>query len=391
MHHPSPIPCQRHLFDIPELITYLNCAYMSPLLHRVREAGQQAVARKSQPWQIQPVDFFTETEQVRKRVAQVIEATEEDIAIIPAVSYGLAVAAHNLRVQPGGRILVLDEQFPSNIYAWWELAQAKELEIVTVRRPENEDWTTAVLAALDERVTLTALPHCHWTDGSRLDLERIGEHCRQVGSALVLDVTQSLGAVPLNISRIRPDFLACAFYKWLLGPYSLGFLYVDPRYQEGRPVEQGWIARRGSENFARLVDYQTAYQPGARRFDVGERSNFTLMPMVKTALDQILEWKVERIEASLRRLTQQIGERARDMGLTTTPDHLRAGHMLGIRFPQGLPEGLGDRLTRAGIYVSFRGSSMRVSPHLYNSEVDVERLFDELVRTDPDRLQSPHY
>ncbi len=372
------IPCQRHLFEIPDSIAYLNCAYMSPLLRSVRQAGEQGVARKSQPWDLKPVDFFTETEIVRGQLAQLINTTADSIAIIPAASYGLAAAAQNLTIKPGGQIVILDEQFPSNVYGWWELAQIKDLEIATVNRPEDGDWSRAVLERIDERVTLVALPHCHWTDGGLLDLERIGERCRQVGSALVLDVTQSLGALPLDVERIRPDFLVCACYKWLLGPYSLGFMYVDPRHQGGRPLEQGWIARQGSENFARLVDYQSGYQPGARRFDVGERSNFALMPMVRVALDQILDWGVDRIEATLRRMTQGIGERAQSLGLTMGPDQLRSGHMLGIRFPEGVPEGLGERLARAGVYVSFRGSSMRVSPHLYNTDGDVDRLFGEL-------------
>lgn len=374
------IPCQRHLFEIPDSIAYLNCAYMSPLLRSVRQAGEQGVARKSQPWDLKPVDFFTETEIVREQLAQLINTTAESIAFVPSVSYGLAVAAQNLTVQPGAQILILDEQFPSNVYAWWELAQIKDLEIVTVDRPEDGDWSRAVLERIDERVTLVALPHCHWIDGGWLDLERIGERCRQVGAALVLDVTQSLGALPLDVARIRPDVLVSGSYKWLLGPYSLGFMYIDPRYHEGRPLEEGWIARQGSENFARLVDYQQGYQPGARRFDVGERSNFALMPMVRAALDQILDWGVDRIEATLRQMTREIGERAVSLGLTIGPDRLRAGHMLGIRFPEGVPEGLGDRLAQAGVYVSFRGSSMRVSPHLYNTEGDVDRLFGELSR-----------
>ena len=198
---------------------------------------------------------------------------------MPAASYGLAVAAANLRCAPGARILLLAEQFPSNVYTWRELAKQRGGEVLTIARPPDDDWTGAVLAALDERVAIAALPHCHWTDGGLLDLVAIGRRCREVGSALVLDVTQSLGALPLDLAAVAPDFLVCPGYKWLLGPYSQGYLYVAPQHRDGRPLEHNWIAREGSEDFARLIDYRERYQPGARRFDVGERSNFALLPV----------------------------------------------------------------------------------------------------------------
>ena len=134
----------------------------------------------------------------------------------------------------------------------------------------------------------------------------VAARCREVGSALVIDATQSLGALPLDLAAIRPDFLACAGYKWLLGPYSLGYLYVAPRWQDGRPLEHNWIARTGSENFAGLVDYQDGYQPGARRFDVGERANFGLMPAGIAGLEQLLRWGQPAIIETLAARTADI-------------------------------------------------------------------------------------
>src|SRR5262249_279639 len=156
--------------------------------------------------------------------------------------------------------------------------------------------------------------------GGFVDREAIGAACRRVGAALCIDATQSVGALPLDIKRIDPDFVAVASYKWLLGPYSLGFLYVAPRRQVGRPVEHNWMARGNSEDFAGLVNYQDQFQAGARRFDVGERSNFALMPVAEASLRLLTDWTVPRIAASLRLRTEAIAEQARaDFGIASVP------------------------------------------------------------------------
>lgn len=369
------IPCQRALFDIPEDVTYLNCAYMSPSLKSVTEAGVQAMAGKGRPWTITGDDFFNKSEEARRLFSRLINARADDIAIVPAASYGLAVAARNLSLKAGQSILVLAEQFPSNVYTWREFARERNAEVITVARPSDGDWTKAILEKLDDNVAITALPHCHWTDGGIIDLERIGEHCRVRRSALVLDITQSIGALPLDVKKVRPDFLVACGYKWMMGPYSLGYLYVDQAHQQGLPLEQNWITRAGSENFARLIDYQDEYQPGARRFDVGERSNFALMPASVAAIAQLLDWGVEAIAETLAAKTEAIAHRARDIGLAPMAARARAGHFLGIRFPNGVPEGLPERLAANQVYVSLRGDSLRVTPHLYNHEADVDRLF----------------
>lgn len=205
--------------------------------------------------------------------------------------------------------------------------------------------------------------------------------CRQVGAALSVDITQSAGALPFDVRQVQPDFAVAASYKWLMGPYSTGFLYVSPRWQSGEPLEHNWIARKGSENFAGLVDYEESFQAGARRFDVGERSNFALLPMVEAALHQIIDWGIDEIAVTLAQRTNAIAERARSLGQTTTPNHLRAGHFLGLRFPGGIPVDLLDKLAAEKVFVSVRGDSMRVTPHVYNTQEDVERLFALLETT----------
>lgn len=373
------LPSQRHLFDIPDDVTYLNCAYMSPLMHRVRDAGVEGLTRKCRPWKVVPQDFFDGSDRLRVAFAELVHASPEDIAIVPAASYGVSTAAKNLPLARGQHVLVVDEQFPSNIYPWRERAQEVGAEMRTVERPENDDWTSAVLAAIDDTTAILALPHCLWTDGGLFDLEKLSDRCRESGIGFALDVTQSAGAFPLDVSRIQPDFLTAATYKWLMGPYSLGLLYVSKRWQrEGRPIEHNWIHRKNAENFARLIDYQDEYAPGALRYDVGERSNFALVPAAEAGIRQLLEWGVDNIQETVAALTSSIAERAQALGLEAVPEGKRAGHYLGLKKPGGLPEGLLPKLAERNVFVSVRGPSIRVTPHVYNDERDVDRFIAAL-------------
>jgi len=371
----SSLGSQRALFEIPDDVTYLNCASMSPSLRTVTAAGIEAVRAKASPWRLRPSDWFTGAEPLRALVGRVIGADAESIALVPSVSYGLAVAAANLYVRAGQSIVVLDREFPSSTYTWREMARRAGARVVTVTREPGGNWTDALLAALDDRVAIVATPVCHWTDGSLVDLERLAPAVRAAGAALVIDASQAAGAHPIDVGRIQPDFLAAVGYKWLLGPYSLGYLYVAPKWHDhGTPIEQSWMARAGAEDFASLVDYVDDFRPGARRFDMGEFSQFTMLPMSTAAVTQVAEWGVERIAAGIGALTDRIASEASALGCEVPRDDQRVRHMIGVRLPGGIPPALTDRLAQAKVHVSVRGDSIRVAPHLYNDERDVERL-----------------
>lgn len=369
---------QRHLFDLPPDVAYLNCAYMSPLSHAVAEAARQGVDRKRRPWLVKPADFFTGTETARRTFATLLggPATANDVAIVPAASYGMAVACANTPIRAGQRVLCLAAEFPSTILSWREQARARGAEFVLIARPGDGDWTSAILDAIDDRTAVAALPHCHWIDGVRIDLARVAVRLREVGASLALDLTQSLGAMPFDLAAVDPDFLVVAGYKWLLSPYSTGFLYVAPRHQGGRPLEQHWFGRIGSDNFGGLIDYADDYQPGARRFDVGEPSNFALLPGAVAAMEQILAWGIDTIADTAGALAADIVRRGRAAGLAAVPDHLRAPHYVGLSAPGGFPPDLADRFARSQVFVSIRGgSTLRVTPHVYNESWEIDRLF----------------
>ena len=373
------IPNQRDCFSLPSEVAYLNCAYTAPLMKAAEAAGRRALAQKASPWELTAGHFFENIRQNRGLFARIIESAAEDVALIPSVSYGVALAARNLPVAAGQKIVLLQEQFPSNVYAWRRRALESGAVLVTVDRPRDSDWTSALLAAIDRDCAIAALPHCHWTDGTLIDLAAVGARCREMGAALVVDGTQSLGAMPFAVSEIQPDFLITTAHKWLLGPYSFGFCYIAPRWQkDGVPLEENWLNREGSEDFARLVDYRDNYQTGALRFDCGEASNFILSPVAAEALKQILDWKVVDIAATLKIRTDDIAERAHAAGFETAPAAFRAPHLIGLHLASPPPPDLPNRLSAAGVYVSVRGSAIRVAPHLYNTEEDIDRLFRAL-------------
>jgi selenocysteine lyase/cysteine desulfurase len=374
------LACQRHLFEIPQDVAYLNCAYMSPLMKTALEAGNAGLARKQHPWQLTPEKFFAGSDEFRAAAAPLVESSPDDIAIVPSASYGIATAARNLPVASGQSILVLAEQFPSNYYSWQNLARERGASLRVVPWPDDHDWTAAVLAALTPGVAIAALPHVHWTSGGVLDLVRIGRACRHIGAALALDLTQSLGALPFSVRDVEPDFAVAAGYKWLLGPYSVGILYVAPKWQQGSPIEENWIQRGNARDFSSLILYTPEYDAGARRFDMGERSNFALLPAAVRAMRQILEWNVLQISETAGTLARRIAAAAAELRYSSPPEALRAPHYLALRREQPIPRELPELLAHEKVFVSVRGSSIRVSPHVYNTTEDCDRLIDCLRR-----------
>ena len=380
-----PLAVQRELFDIPDDVAYFNCASLAPLLRAAVDAGAAATARRARPWLTGGGDWFADAEERRALFAELAGLDPEGVALVPATSYGLAVAAANLSARPGQRILVLAGDYPSNTYTWRRFARRTGSEVVAVDRRDGQSWGEAVVAALDERVAVVAVLATHWTDGGSVDLAAVGARARDAGAALVVDASQALGAVPLDWQRVQPDYLVTVGYKWLLGPFALGYLYVAEPHRDGVPLEENWISRLGSDDFAALTDYQDRYQPGARRFDVGQRTHFETTPMAVAALRQLLDWEVPRIAATLGRLTGRIQREVEAIGLRLTSSD-RDPHMLGIALPGQALGAVAAALAEAGVHAGVRGPSLRVSPHLWTTDQDVERLVGALTKATNGRV-----
>ena len=375
------LSCQKDRFQLDTDVTYLNGAYMSPLLKSVEEAGITGLRKKRTPSHLGHQEFFEDVNEVRRRFASLIHAEDpQRVAVMPSVSYGMATVAKNLSLSSGDNIVVIGEQFPSNVYCWQKRSTQQGAELRTVAPPpghENrgEQWNERLLEAIDARTKLVAVSHFHWSDGTRFDLAALRQRTREVGSWLVIDGTQSVGAFPLNVQEIQPDALVCAGYKCLMGPYGIALAYFGETLAEGEPLDEGWCNRFESENFANLVNYQARYQPGALRYDVGERSNFVSIPMMGQALREIADWGVENIQAYCEALVAPFLESLAGTGCRVEVPEYRANHLFGVRLPDqvGLDK-LQKALNEAQISVSVRGNAVRISPHVYNEPVDFERL-----------------
>ncbi len=372
---------QKHQFDLSEDVTYLNGAYMAPQLKSVTEVGLASVVRKARPNEILPKDFFVQREILKQRFATLIDAPDyKNMAIIPSVSYGIANAANNVTIQKGSEIILVDEQFPSNVYIWQEIAQKHEAFIKIVKPPKafkdrGAIWNQNILDAITEKTAVVAMCNVHWADGTLFDLKTIRAKTKTVGASLIIDGTQSIGALPFSVAEIQPDALICGGYKWMLGPYSIGMAYYSDAFNDGIPIEHNYMSRYNSEDFSKLTQYEDRYQEKAARYSVGESSNFVLTPMLIRAIEQLIEWSPAAIQEYCKTISASAIQKLRDLGCFIEDDSYRAHHLFGIYFPEHIDvEKLKAKLKQENIMISFRGNAMRVSPNVYNDTADFDRL-----------------
>lgn len=375
------LPSQRHQFSLPAGMTYLNCAYMGPTPKAAEAAGVAALMKKSQPWEVQLSDFFAPVDEVRRLFAQLINAEGPGrIAVVPSVSHGMGSVTKNIHPEPGQNIVMLEEQFPSNYYSWKRLADESGASIRTVGPPDTlvnrgEKWNEKLLESIDDQTVAVTLPHSHWADGTLFDLAAVRQRSREVGAFLVIDGTQSVGALPFDVADIQPDALICGAYKWLLGPYTSGLAYFGEAFDDGVPIEENWINRLDSDNFQNLVKYQPAYQPEAQRYNMGQQSQFVAVAMLKESLKMLLGWGMGNIQNYCEAITGPSLGRLGGMGVWVEEPVFRGEHLFGLRLPEGADlETLKTRADAANLFVSFRGNAVRVSPHLYNDGGDMEKL-----------------
>ncbi|MFK7971095.1 MAG: aminotransferase class V-fold PLP-dependent enzyme [Bacteroidia bacterium] len=360
---------------------------MSPSTKLVQQAGIEGLNKKNRPYQLGVDDFFQPIKDLRESIAKLLKANDPDrIALIPSASYGLANAAANLNPEPNQNIVVIGGQFPSNVFTWQKLAARCGSTLRIVNPPSvsanvsrGKAWNKAILDAIDTKTAVVAMAPLHWADGTVFDVAKIRAKTLQYGAALVLDGTQAIGAMPFNIEEIQPDALICAGYKWLLGPYGMGFAWYGPRFDQGLPIENNWINRLHSDEFSDLTTYEGSYRPAAQRFSMGEVSNFITVPMLQQALSHLLEWGVDNIQSYCENLTEAPLKILREKGFIIEEKPYQASHLFGIRLPKSQSmEDVFTQFEKANIKVSLRGDAIRVAPHLYNDANDMDRLVEAL-------------
>lgn len=383
---------QQDQFSLPEGIHYLNCATRAPFSKAVEQVGHEVLTKHANPFGLRPDDFFTGAIRVRTLFSELIHnrnagiAAPERIAVVPSVSYGMAVIARNLArkpgIQRGQRIVLLGDEFPSDVYAWDRVCTELGLTITTVSMPtdfpKGVKWNERLLDAIGPDTALVVVPPVHWMYGTRFDLEAVGQRAREVGAWFAIDGTQAIGALPFDLERIQPDAVVCAGYKWLMGPYSLGLAYYGPAFDEGVPLEEGWMNRLDSNQFHRLMDYQPEYRPGAYRYNVGEHTHFLQMPMLETSLQQLVDWQPTRIQEYTKNLMADAWSALESLGCYVEPENGTLGrchHLVGLWLPDHAnPMAIQQALQAENVSVSARARVLRIAPHLYNTAEDVDAL-----------------
>jgi selenocysteine lyase/cysteine desulfurase len=375
---------QRALFEMPRHICYLNSASWSPLPLRTQEAARAAVGRKGTPWTLDAGFANRQHERARAAAARLINADPADVALIPSISYGVATAAKVLTIDRGARIIVLENDHSSPVLEWQTRADAQGFVVETVRRPDDGDWTSAVLAAVERSgaspVSLASISSVHWSDGGLIDVEKVGAALRRQGARFLIDATHGAGVLAMDVQRLDPDFVMFPTYKWLLGPYGRAFLYIAKRHQGGIPLEQTAFGRRDvrAENAVYFTD--VGYLPDARRFDMGERDHFISMEMAAIGMEMMADWGHTAVAQRLLMLTERIAEGVRGFGVSVPERGVRAPHILSLGFEDGMPAGLVEGLATEDVYVAPRLGRMRISPHVFNDEADVDRFVAALGR-----------
>lgn len=369
---------QRSLFDIPADVAYLNAASWSPLPRATQDAARAAVARKGQPWKLGADFADAQHERARVAAAVLIGAEPRDIALVSSVGYGVAIAGKVLPISRGSRVLVLENDHTSPVLEWTARADTQGFTVETIAQPADGDWTSAVLEAIERSgappLSLASISSVHWSDGGLLDLLKIQDALRRQGAALLVDATHSVGVIATDVRALDPDFLIFPAYKWVLGPYGRAFVYVAKRHQNGVPLEQTSFGRRNvkAENPVYFAD--TRYLADARRYDMGERDHFISMEMAAIGMELMASWGALAVIERLTALTRRISDGLVGVNVRLPDVRVRAPHILSLGFSGDVLAGLIPTLAHQQIYVAARLGRMRVSPHVYNDEADVDRF-----------------
>jgi len=355
---------------------YLNSASTGPLPERTRRAIERFTAMAVGPDETLYEAHREVPARGRQSCAELIGARPEEIALGGNTSYGLNLAATALGLGSGDRVLLMDGEFPANVYPWLNL-ERREVAIEFVARDgrglPNEAAALERLARGDIRVFSASL--VNFCTGYRLDLEAISAECRRHGTALVVDAIQGLGAVPLDVATTPVDILACGGQKWLLSPQGSGFAYVRRELIERLdPVSVGWLAYEPSQNFGDLLAYALEPLGDARRFELGSLA-FMSVDACNHSLGLLAELGIDRIERHIRSVQQVLIDWVAsrdDLEMVSDLDEKRRSGIIAFRPPD--PESLHQALRSQGITVSVREGSLRISVHAFNSRSDMERL-----------------
>jgi selenocysteine lyase/cysteine desulfurase len=396
------LPTSRNATDMmdkpPRDVIYFNNSGKTALPRSVQRAGELALGRECQPWEPQT----SCTEEIRTLFAHIVHASSDDIAIVPSTGFAMTIFANNIfRGSSGGvkKVLILQDEMSSEIYAWQQSQPFPNVQVdfLIVPHPTSEQgWTPLIMSCLEEHhVDVCCLPQVHWSDGSYIDLTCIGHYCSDHQIIFIVDGTQSVGIMPMDVERIKCDALACSVHKWLLGPHGMSLVYIHPKYHDTwLPLDQHERSRSifqdevydATENNIDEKGYPAEFVCGARRCDSGGKNNPILEPMICEGLRIVNAIQLDSAQSYLKRITDQILEGGKSIGFDVQPGP-RCSHIIGLRpkspeFVQYLtPEMMvqvANKLKENNIFLAVRCGAFRISPYLKSTSDDVDQLIEAL-------------
>ena len=368
-------------FEIEDA-TYLNLAAQSPMPKVAHRAVQAAIEWKKNPHHMPDSAYFEVPNRIRASIAKLIGGQSEEVALTTGASTGMSAVAYGLTWKPGDEVLTAKGEFPLQ-YATWKPMEAREGIVLKIVAP-RERFLTAddFLAAMTPRTRLVSVSLVRFDNAVMLDAARIAAACHAQGALLLLDVSQACGALHMNVGALGADFLVCAGYKWLLSPYGTGFFWAKNEHTEKmRPGPFYWAAAERAENFHSLSFENPKPTPGARRWDIAETSNYFNFAAMDASLQFVLQLGPETVQAHNRKLIDFLFERLpKDRCVPTSPLHSAHRGPYGCfaaRSPEKTAE-LYHKLVKEKVITSLREGNIRVSPHVYNTERDIDRLISAI-------------
>ncbi len=380
------LACQKHLFNLDPDLHYLNTAYKSPLLKSAEEAAIKSLTRSRNPQLILPTDFFTESKEVRNLFGELLHVSGQNIAIIPSTSYGFSTIFLNIKGKPKGNAITVGEEFPSGYFALKKWSEEHEQNLVIVKGnkdliQQGSDWNERILAAINNDTSVVCMSAIHWATGLQYDLKAIGQKCKSVGAKFLIDGAQTIGALNVDVQACHIDALICATYKCLYGPYSMALMYVDDGFFGGEALEEAWMNREGAEEFSSLSDYNESYMPAARRYNVGQTSNFILTPILLQGLKQIKEWGIDNIQDYCKSLAIPFIAQMKNHGYQFEEEPYICYHLFSVKIKDGKSALLQERLQANNCKLSQRGDYLRISLSVFNNESDLAALSEALIES----------
>jgi selenocysteine lyase/cysteine desulfurase len=363
-------------FPVIRKWAFFDHAAVAPLSGPAQRAMVEWAADMAENGDVNEPRWVRRTEEVRGLAGRLMNADPLDVAFIKNTSEGVGIVAEGFPWQAGDNVVIAAEEYPANVYPWLNLgSRGVELRRVPSRgaRIEIDD----IRASMDARTRIVSLSHVEFSSGFRNNLDAIGSLCREKGALFFVDAIQGLGVFPYDVKRSPVDFLAADGHKWLVAPEGAGLFWIRRELVERlRPVGVGWNSVVGCRDFSK-IDF--TLKPHAGRWESGTL-NVAGITAMGASLELLLGIGIEQVAARVLGLTDYLCARALEAGLAVfssrRPDD-KSG-IVSIIMPNPDVRQVVRQCRQQGLVINQRAGRVRVSPHCYNNEEEIDRLIAAL-------------